>query len=377
MLNGKIIPSERPGHAMLEQWNPCGVVGVISAFNFPVAVYGWNAALALVCGNPLVWKGSPTTPLCSIAVTKIIESVLVENGIPSALCSLVQGGTDVGTAMSKDKRIDLLSFTGSTQVGRIVGTTVQERFGRSILELGGNNAIVVMKDADIDLVVRAVLFASVGTCGQRCTTTRRLLLHESVYDEVISRLVKAYGNVKIGDPFKDGVLCGPLHTKSAVSSFQKALLEAQKQGGKILCGGKVLDQLPGNFVQPTIVSIPATAPVTMHETFAPILYVMKFKTFEEAVKINNSVSQGLSSSIFTQDPSNIFRWIGPSGADTGIVNANIPTNGAEIGGAFGGEKETGGGREAGSDSWKQYMRRSTCTINYSGELPLAQGIKFE
>eukprot|EP01135_Chromosphaera_perkinsii_P000883 Nk52_evm46s152 gene=Nk52_evmTU46s152 len=376
MLNGKIIPSERPGHAMLEMWNPIGTVGVISAFNFPVAVYGWNTAISLVCGNPVLWKGAPTTPLTSVAVIKLMEPVFKRNGIPPEICSLVQGGADVGEKMSIDRRVDLLSFTGSTPVGRKVGVAVQERFGRHILELGGNNGLIVMEDADVDMVVRACLFASVGTCGQRCTTTRRLFLHEKVHDQIVEKLVKAYGNVRIGNPLDEGILCGPLHTSNAVNAYQDCLKKATEQGGKILCGGKTLDR-PGNFVEPTVVSISTGAEVTKNEVFVPILYVMKVKSLDEAIDLNNDVRQGLSSSLFSQNPKNIFKWIGPSGADTGIVNVNIPTNGAEIGGAFGGEKETGGGRESGSDAWQQYMRRSTCTINYSGELPLAQGIKFE
>ncbi|KAL2913764.1 Alpha-aminoadipic semialdehyde dehydrogenase [Polyrhizophydium stewartii] len=376
MIGGGVVPSERPGHFMMEQWNPLGTVGVISAFNFPVAVYGWNSALSLVCGNPVVWKSAPTTNLSAVAVTKILERVLEENNLPGALCSLVTGGADVGEAMARSPRVDLLSFTGSTAVGRHVGTIVQERFGRVLLELGGNNAIIVMEDADLDLAVRSVLFAAVGTAGQRCTTTRRLIIHESIYDDFIERLVKAYGQVRIGDPLQEGTLCGPLHTKNAVEQYKKGLESVVQQGGKILYGGKVLDR-PGNFVMPTITQIDPSAPVVQNEIFVPILHTFRFKTIEEAIQINNSVKQGLSSSLFTSSISNLFKWTGPNGSDCGIVNCNIPTNGAEIGGAFGGEKETGGGRESGSDSWKQYMRRQTCTVNYSGALPLAQGIKFE
>ncbi|RKP05979.1 Seabream Antiquitin and elucidation of Its substrate specificity [Thamnocephalis sphaerospora] len=377
MINGKVIPSERPGHFMMEQWNPLGVVGVISAFNFPVAVYGWNSAVGLVCGNPILWKGAPTTNLCSVAVTKILAEVLEQNKLPGSICSMVAGGADIGEAMAKDRRVDLLSFTGSTPVGRKVALTVQERFGRSLLELGGNNAIIVMDDADIDLAVRAVLFAAVGTAGQRCTTTRRLFLHEKIHDEFIERLKKAYGQVRIGDPTQEGVLCGPLHTKTAVSHFEQGIQDVQAQGGSILFGGRVLSDRQGNFVEPTLTSIRPDAAVVQREIFAPILHTIKVGSLQEAVKHNNSVGQGLSSSLFTRSPENIFKWTGPAGSDCGIVNVNIPTNGAEIGGAFGGEKETGGGRESGSDSWKQYMRRQTCTINYSGQLPLAQGIKFE
>ncbi|KAK3812191.1 MAG: Aldehyde/histidinol dehydrogenase [Benniella sp.] len=376
-LNGQVVPSERPGHFMIEQWNPIGTVGVISAFNFPVAVYGWNSAIALVCGNPVVWKGAPTTNLSSVAVTKILEKVLVKNGLPGALCSLVAGGADVGQAMVEDERVKLLSFTGSTAVGRKVGETVAKRFGKSLLELGGNNAIVVMDDADLDLAIRSVLFAAVGTAGQRCTTTRRLLLHEKIHDEFLERLVKAYQSVRIGDPLEAGTLCGPLHTKAAVEQYRKGIEAVKAQGGKILTGGKVLDDRPGNFVAPTITSISPDAAVVQNEIFVPILHTMKVKSLEHAIEINNSVKQGLSSSLFTRNPSHLFKWVGPSGSDCGIANVNLPSSGAEIGCAFGGEKETGGGRESGSDAWKQYMRRSTCVINYTGELPLAQGIKFE
>ncbi|PNI47730.1 ALDH7A1 isoform 11 [Pan troglodytes] len=313
MIGGPILPSERSGHALIEQWNPIGLVGIITAFNFPVAVYGWNNAIAMICGNVCLWKGAPTTSLISVAVTKIIAKVLEDNKLPGAICSLTCGGADIGTAMAKDERVNLLSFTGSTQVGKQVGLMVQERFGRSLLELGGNNAIIAFEDADLSLVVPSALFAAVGTAGQRCTTVRRL----------------------------------------------------------------VMDR-PGNYVEPTIVTgLGHDASIAHTETFAPILYVFKFKNEEEVFAWNNEVKQGLSSSIFTKDLGRIFRWLGPKGSDCGIVNVNIPTSGAEIGGAFGGEKHTGGGRESGSDAWKQYMRRSTCTINYSKDLPLAQGIKFQ
>ncbi|KAI9291720.1 aldehyde dehydrogenase [Neoconidiobolus thromboides FSU 785] len=377
MINGKVVPSERPGHFMMEQWHPLGVIGVISAFNFPVAVYGWNAALALVCGNSVVWKGSPTTNLTSVAVTKIVAKVLESNGISGALCSLCLGDVDVGKALTEDERVKLVSFTGSTAVGRQVAQVVQNRFGKLILELGGNNAIIVMEDADMDLAVRSVLFAAVGTCGQRCTTTRRLFLHESIYDSFIEKLIAAYKQVKIGNPLEDGVLCGPLHSKVSLNNFKKGIEQIKEQGGKILYGGDVISEDKGYFVTPTITSIDHSAEVVQHEIFAPILHTFKFKNLTEAIELNNSVKQGLSSSLFTSNPSNIFQWTGACGSDCGIVNVNIPTNGAEIGGAFGGEKETGGGRESGSDSWKQYMKRTTCTINYSGQLPLAQGIKFE
>lgn len=327
MFAGQVLPSERPGHFMMEQWNPLGTVGVISAFNFPVAVYGWNSALSLVCGNPVVWKGAPTTNLSSVAVTKILQKVLEKNGLPGSLCSLVSGGADVGEAMSKDRRIDLLSFTGSTEIGRRVGAVVQERFGRSLLELGGNNAIIVMEDADLDLAIRGVLFAAVGTCGQRCTTTRRLFLHEKIHDEFIQRLIKAYSQVPIGDPLQDGVLCGPLHTKNAVQQYIGGIEKVKEQGGKILYGGKVLFEYgEGNFVMPTITSMNPNAPVVQNEIFVPILHTFKIKNIEEAIKYNNSVKQGLSSSLFTQDLKNIFTWTSGAGSDCGIVNVNIPTN---------------------------------------------------
>jgi len=379
MFEGKVIPSERPNHALLEMWNPLGIVGVITAFNFPVAVYGWNNALSLVCGNTLIWKSAPTTPLCSIATTKIIAQVLEQNNLPGGICSLVCGGADVGATMANDTRVPLVSFTGSTKIGNQVALEVQKRFGRSLLELGGNNAILVDESADVDLVVRAALFACAGTAGQRCTTTRRLVLHEKVYDAILSKLVKAYEQLlpRAGDPIESGVMYGPLHNQMAVDQYSASVAEAVALGGKIEFGGKVINR-PGFFVEPTIISnLKGDAPVVLKETFAPILYVMKCSSLEEGIKINNQVDQGLSSSLFTQNLGQIFKWLGPKGSDCGIVNVNIPTSGAEIGGAFGGEKHTGGGRESGSDSWKQYMRRSTCTINYGKDLPLAQGIKFE
>ncbi|KAJ3194050.1 Alpha-aminoadipic semialdehyde dehydrogenase [Irineochytrium annulatum] len=375
-LNGQVIPSERPGHFMMEQFHPLGVTGIISAFNFPAAVAGWNVALAMITGNACVWKPAPSTPLIALATTRLIQEVLEANNLPGALHSLVCGGADVGEMMCKDRRVDLVSFTGSTAIGRKVATTVQERFGKVILELGGNNAIIVLEDADIELAVRSVLFAAVGTAGQRCTTTRRLFLHEKIHDDFLARLTKAYDQVKIGNPLDDGVLCGPLHTKTAVDTYLKAIKSVEAQGGKVVRGGEVIDR-PGNYVEPTITSISPSADIVQHEVFVPILHVMKIKNLEEAVHHNNSVRQGLSSSLFTKDVSNVFKWTGAAGSDCGIVNVNIPTNGAEIGGAFGGEKETGGGRESGSDSWKQYTRRQTCTINFSGQLPLAQGIKFD
>lgn len=374
-LNGSIIPSERPNHMMMEVWNPLGIVGVITAFNFPCAVLGWNACIALVCGSCVVWKGAPTTPLITIATTEIIAGVLEKNNLPGAIFTAFCGGAEIGQAIACDTRISLVSFTGSTKVGLMVQQKVNERFGKCLLELSGNNAIIVMDDADVQLAVRSVLFAAVGTAGQRCTTCRRLLLHESIYQTVLDQLLEVYKQVKIGDPLENGTLLGPLHTPGSKESFVKGIEVIKAQGGKILTGGSVIES-EGNFVQPTIVQISPSASVVKEELFGPVLYVMKFRTLKEAIEINNSVPQGLSSSIFTRRPEVIFKWIGPHGSDCGIVNVNIPTNGAEIGGAFGGEKATGGGREAGSDSWKQYMRRATCTINYGSELPLAQGINF-
>ncbi|CAA3002666.1 aldehyde dehydrogenase family 7 member B4 [Olea europaea subsp. europaea] len=374
-LNGSIIPSERPNHMMLETWNPLGIVGVITAFNFPCAVLGWNACIALVCGNCVVWKGAPTTPLITIAMTKIVAGVLEKNNLPGAILTTFCGGAEIGQAIAEDTRIPLVSFTGSTKVGLMVQQIVNQRFGKSLLELSGNNAIIVMDDADTELAVRSVLFAAVGTAGQRCTTCRRLLLHENIYHKVLERLLDVYKQVKIGNPLEKGTLLGPLHTRASRENFEKGIQKIKSQGGKILTGGSVIES-EGNFVHPTIVEISPNADVVKEELFGPLLYVMKFQSLKEAIEINNSVPQGLSSSIFTRKPEIIFKWIGPQGSDCGIVNVNIPTNGAEIGGAFGGEKATGGGREAGSDSWKQYMRRSTCTINYGNELPLAQGINF-
>ena len=320
---------------MMENWNPLGTVGVISAFNFPVAVYGWNSALSLVCGNAVLWKGAPTTNLCSIATTKIISKVLEDNNLPGSLCSLVTGGADIGKSMAASDEIDLMSFTGSTAIGKQVASQVQSRFGKVLLELGGNNALIVLEDADIDLAVRSVLFAAVGTAGQRCTTTRRLILHESIYDDFLDRLKKAYNQVKIGDPLKSNVLCGPLHSKAAIKHFEQGIKDVKAQNGRIIHGGRVLD-MPGNYVEPTITEIDYKAKIVQTEIFAPILHVLKFKTLEEAIHINNSVRQGLSSSLFTQNVKNVFKWTGPNGSDCGIVNVNIPTNGAEIGGAFGG-----------------------------------------
>lgn len=375
-INGQVLPSERPDHELLERWNPLGHVGVITAFNFPCAVYGWNLAISMISGNTNLWKGAPSTNLVSVAVNKVIGDVLLANGLPGAISSLTCGGADLGDRLIHDPRFPLISFTGSTKVGRHVSTVVNSRFGRTILELGGNNATIVAKDADVDIALRASVFGAVGTAGQRCTTLRRLIIHKDLYDDFLPRLVSAYATVPIGNPLDAGTLMGPLHTEAAVKQFVEGVARAKAQGGKVLCGGNALSDREGNFVEPTIIEIDPSAEIVKEELFVPILYVMKFDTLEEAIELNNSVPQGLSSSIFTNDTQTMWQWLGPAGSDCGLVNVNCGTSGAEIGGAFGGEKETGGGREAGSDSWKQYMRRSTCTINTTKDLPLAQGIKF-
>jgi len=378
MFDGKIFPSERPGHFLIEQWNPLGVVGVISAFNFPCAVFGWNHAISLICGNTTIWKGAPTTPLVSIAITKIVASVLEKNNLPGAISAMICGGADVGGEMASNNSIKLMSFTGSTETGKKVDQVVRARHGKCLLELGGNNAAIVMDDADLNLVVPGIFFASVGTAGQRCTTLRRLILHEKVYDEVLARLKKAYGSLKIGDPLEAESLYGPLHSQVSVDLYLEAIEKAKKAGGTVAFGGKHLKDREGFYVEPTIITdLAHDAEIVKTETFAPILYVLKCSSLDEGIKWNNEVEQGLSSSLFTTNMESLFKWIGPKGSDCGLVNLNIPTSGAEIGGAFGGEKATGGGRESGSDAWKQYMRRSTCTLNYSKNLTLAQGIKFE
>ncbi|KAK0084177.1 hypothetical protein PV325_007483 [Microctonus aethiopoides] len=380
MLPGSIYPSERKDHALLEKWNPLGVIGVITAFNFPVAVYGWNSALAMICGDAVIWKGSPTTPLVSIATTRIIASVLERNGIPGSIASLVTGGADVGEILVNDKRLPMISFTGSTAVGREVALKVQERFGKSLLELGGNNAfIAVASDADLEMAIRAAVFSCVGTAGQRCTTTRRLILDTKIKNEFVTRLCTAFKGIlaRIGDPLDESTLYGPLHNQQAIDAFKTTVAKAVANGGKIEFGGKQIER-SGFYVEPTIISgLTTDNEVIQHETFAPIVYILESNSIQDAITQNNNVEQGLSSSLFTKNLSNIFQWIGPHGSDCGIVNVNIGTSGAEIGGAFGGEKATGGGRESGSDAWKSYMRRSTVTINYGNELPLAQGIKFE
>ena len=379
-LYGLTIASERPGHRMFEQWHPLGAVGVISAFNFPVAVWSWNAALAIVCGDPVVWKPSSQTPLCAIACTKIAESVCRDTGVDPALFSLTIGkGASVGERLLADRRLPLVSATGSCRMGFRVAEVVGQRLGRTILELGGNNAIVVTPEADLKLALRAILFGSVGTAGQRCTTTRRLIVHESVRDELVSGLVAAYKQVRIGNPMDGGTLMGPLVDRKAVDDLMKAVAAVKNEGGQVLYGGEKLegDKYPGGcYVTPCIAAAKNHYHIVQEETFAPILYVMTYKTLDEAIEMHNGVRQGLSSAIFTKNLLEAERFLSGAGSDCGIANVNIGTSGAEIGGAFGGEKETGGGRESGSDCWKQYMRRQTNTINYTTDLPLAQGIKF-
>jgi len=374
-LYGNTMASERPMHRMYEHWHPLGPVGVISAFNFPVAVWSWNAAIAAVCGDTVMWKPSERTPLTAIAVTRIAAGVLDGSGFEGLFNLAVGDGKTVGSRMTADARLPLISATGSCAMGRIVGPAVSARMGRSILELGGNNAIIVMDDADLDLAVRAVLFSAVGTAGQRCTSLRRLLVHSAVSDKLIDRLTEAYHQVSIGDPMESGTLMGPVISEDAITQMMASLEMAKEQGGRIVTGGNRLDR-DGHFVEPTIAVVPKDAAITQHETFAPILWVVEFESLEEAIQIQNGVTQGLSSAIFTESVRNAERYLSHVGSDCGIANVNIGTSGAEIGGAFGGEKETGGGREAGSDSWKAYMRRQTTTINWGGDLPLAQGIEF-
>jgi aldehyde dehydrogenase (NAD+) len=378
-LYGLTMHSERPGHRMYEQWQPLGLVGIISAFNFPVAVWAWNSFVAAVCGDIAIWKPSPKTPLSAIAAMKICNAALKAGGFPDLFFLFNDAGNDLAQAFVDDKRIPLISFTGSTKVGRMVGERVARRMGRSLLELGGNNAIIVDKTADLKLAIPAIVFGAVGTAGQRCTTTRRLFVHESIHDDVLAKLVAAYKQVegKIGDPTDPGNLMGPLNSQDAVQGFLAAIEQAKAAGGSVASGGRALNERKGNFVLPTIVTgLSNDAQIVQHETFAPILYVMKFKHLGEAIAMQNAVPQGLSSSIFTRDLQAAESFLSAAGSDCGIANVNIGTSGAEIGGAFGGEKETGGGRESGSDAWKAYMRRQTNTINYSDALPLAQGIEF-
>jgi aldehyde dehydrogenase (NAD+) len=379
-LYGLTIQSERPKHRMMEQWHPLGTVGIITAFNFPVAVWSWNALIAAACGDVMVWKPSSQTPLCAIAIQNIVDKVVRDQGLPKGIFNTIIGpGSSIGQQMLEDKNVPLISFTGSIPMGRRVAEYVGKRLGKTILELGGNNAIIISDSADLDLALRAVLFGAVGTAGQRCTTTRRLIIHEKIYDDFLNKLISAYRQIPIGNPLDQNILMGPLVDGSAIETMQAALEELKEEGGKILCGGEILDRdnmKKGFYVKPCIAEALNNYRIVQHETFAPILYVMKYKTKEEALNFHNNVPQGLSSSIFSNNLKEVEYFLGPEGSDCGIANVNIGTSGAEIGGAFGGEKDTGGGRESGSDSWKAYMRRQTNTINYGDEMPLAQGISF-
>jgi aldehyde dehydrogenase (NAD+) len=374
-LYGLTMHSERPKHRMYEQWHPLGPIGIITAFNFPGAVWSWNAAIAAVCGNTNIWKPSELTPLVSVAIQHLCNRVMADYGL-SGIFALTIGGGEVGQLLTKDKRLPLVSFTGSIKTGRIVAQTVAQRLGRTILELGGNNGIIVAPDANLDLVTRGVVFGAVGTAGQRCTSTRRLIMHKDVAPTLTGRLVNAYKQVPMGDPLEEGTLMGPLATPTAVRQMMDALEQATQEGGEILTGGQPRPDLGPNFVEPTIVKMPAQTAIVREETFAPILYLLEYDSFEEAMAIHNGVTQGLSSALFTDSMRTAEAFLSVAGSDCGIANINIGTSGAEIGGAFGGEKDTGGGRESGSDAWKGYMRRQTNTINWSTELPLAQGISF-
>ena len=375
MLYGKTMHSERQDHRMYEQWHPLGPVGVISAFNFPVAVWAWNAFIAAICGDTTIWKPSSSTPLCAIAVQNICNEVMEKNGYSGIFSTIIGKGSIVGERMLSDSNIPLVSFTGSTKMGRHVSSKVAERFGKTILELGGNNAIIIDETADLDLVIPAVVFGSVGTAGQRCTSTRRIIVHDSLYDIFTERLLNAYKQVNVGDPLDKSTLMGPLVNEKAISDFLHAIEAVKAKGGEILCGGEKLDR-SGNFVTPAVAKAKNDWEIVQQETFAPILFLMSYSSLNEAIEMHNNVPQGLSSSMFTTNVANAEEFLSQRGSDCGIANINIGTSGAEIGGAFGGEKETGGGRESGSDSWKQYMRRQTNTLNWSKELPLAQGIEF-
>ena len=378
-LHGLTIASERPGHRMMEQWHPLGVVGVISAFNFPVAVWSWNAALAFVCGDSVVWKPSEKTLLTALACQALIAEAARRVGAPEAISAVILGGPEVGETLVDDARVALISATGSTRMGRAVAPRVASRFGRLLLELGGNNAAIVAPSADLDLTVRGIVFSAAGTAGQRCTSLRRVIAHESIADELVARIKAAYETLPIGSPLADGTLVGPLVDKAAFEGFETALDKAQANGGELVAGGaRVLaDEAPdAYYVQPALVRMPTQSDIVQAETFAPILYVLTYADFDEAMELHNDVPQGLSSSIFTLNVREAERFMSPDGSDCGIANVNIGPSGAEIGGAFGGEKETGGGRESGSDAWKAYCRRTTNTVNYSSELPLAQGVQF-
>ncbi len=379
-LNGVTIHSERPLHRMYDQYHPLGVVGIISAFNFPVAVWAWNTALAWICGDVCVWKPSEKAPMCGVACQNIMAEVLKENNLPEGICGLINGDYTVGEWMTEDTRVPLISATGSTRMGRIVGAKVAGRFGKSILELGGNNAIIVTPDADLDMTVVGSVFGAVGTAGQRCTSTRRLIIHDSLYEDVKQKLASAYTQLKIGNPLNEDNHVGPLIDKEAVAMYEQSIAKAKQEGGKVLVEGGILEGSgyeSGCYVKPCIIEAKNNFEIVQHETFAPILYLMKYSKLEEAIAMQNDVPQGLSSAIMTTNLREAEQFLSHQGSDCGIANVNIGTSGAEIGGAFGGEKETGGGRESGSDAWKAYMRRQTNTINYSAELPLAQGIKFE
>ena len=378
-LYGRTMTSERPGHRLMETWHPLGVVGVISAFNFPAAVWSWNTAIALVCGDPIIWKPSELAPLTALASHAILAQAIAECGAPADLNQVLIGGADIGKALVDHPGVALLSATGSTRMGRAVGPRVADRFGRSLLELGGNNAAIVSPTADLDLTTRGVVFSAAGTAGQRCTTMRRVIAHNSVVDELTDRLASAYGRLPIGNPMQDATLVGPLIHRAAYEGMERAIEQATNEGGKLVAGGgRELEEAAPNafYARPSIVRIDKQTDVVEQETFAPLLYVLPYEDFEEAIALNNAVPQGLSSSVFTSDQAEAEKFVSAEGSDCGIVNVNIGTSGAEIGGAFGGEKETGGGRESGSDAWRAYMRRATNTINYSGELPLAQGVHF-
>jgi aldehyde dehydrogenase (NAD+) len=372
-LNGQTIPSERPSHLMMEQWHPLGVVGIITAFNFPAAVWAWNSSLAAVCGNSMVWKPSEKTPLTAIACTKIIETICKKNKVNPAVFSLVVGDLKISQHLVKDPHLSLISATGSTKMGKSIAQEASHRLEKTILELGGNNAVIVSQHADQDMALQSILFGSVGTAGQRCTSTRRLILHESIHDEFVKKLSEFYKKVPIGNPLDPKTLMGPLASEVQVTQMMNAIKQVEKEGGKLVCGG---EKLGGGYVTPAIALAKNHFKIVQTETFAPLLYVMSYKTIDQAIKLNNEVPQGLSSALFSNDVKEIHLFTSGVGSDCGIANVNIGTSGAEIGGAFGGEKETGGGRESGSDAWKAYMRRQTNTINFSKELPLAQGVKF-
>jgi aldehyde dehydrogenase (NAD+) len=379
-LHGLTMHSERPGHRMYEQYHPLGVIGIISAFNFPVAVWNWNTALAWICGDTCIWKASEKSPLCAIACQNIWNEVAQENNLPNGISCIINGDYKVGEMMTSDDRIPLISATGSTRMGRVVGAEVAKRFGKSLLELGGNNAIIITPDSDLDITIIGALFGAVGTCGQRCTSTRRLIIHESIYEEVKNKLASAYTQLSIGNPLDENNHVGPLIDKMAVEMYLNAIEKAKKEGGNILVDGGVLKghgYESGCYIKPVIIEAENHYEIVQDETFAPILYIMKYSDLEEAIEMQNGVKQGLSSAIMTTNLREAEKFLSVAGSDCGIANVNIGTSGAEIGGAFGGEKETGGGRESGSDAWKIYMRRQTNTINYTAELPLAQGIKFD